>query len=129
MNNSTCQSCGAPINWIVTKNGKKMPLDVKVRRFYVFSNGVPVLMQGHEPHWGTCSDPKRFKKKKAPEKPVVKDLGWANGWTKTPAIVLECRKAGHKLSDKSDAPGRPYACHTSTVRCDICGYVYRVDSS
>lgn len=130
MNNSTCQACGAPIKWIVTKKGKKMPVDLKARRFYVITNGMPVQMQGHEPHFATCPYADRFrKKKKAPEKPVVKDLGWANGWQKTPTIVLECRKAGHKVSDKSDAPGVPYACYSSTVRCDICGYVYHVDSS
>lgn len=62
---STCQACGAPIKWIVTKTGKKMPVDLKARRFYVITNGVPVMMSGHEPHWATCSDPNRFKKKKA----------------------------------------------------------------
>jgi hypothetical protein len=61
--------------------------------------------------------------------PVVKNLGWANGWSETPEIVKKCRELNHDVSDKSDAPGVPYKCFTNTVRCDICGYYYKYDSS
>ena len=125
---SICKGCGAEIQWVITRTGKKMPLDAKVRRFYVITNGVPVQMQGQEPHFGTCPKADRFKKKK--EAPAVKDLGWANSWgPQMPEIVKKCRELGHKPSDKSDAPGVPYKCHNHTVRCDICGYFYKYDSS
>lgn len=63
------------------------------------------------------------------EKPKVQNLGWANGWSKTPEIVNKCKALGHRLSDNSDAPGVPYKCFNHTVRCDICGYYYKYDSS
>jgi hypothetical protein len=89
---------------------------------------MPVQFQGHEPHFATCPKADRFKKKK--EKPAVTDFGWANGWgDQTPELVRKCRELGHEVYDKSDAPGVPYRCHTNTVRCDICGYRYKYDSS
>lgn len=46
MNNQAhCKSCGVPINWVKTKAGKFMPLEL---------NGTP--------HWATCPDAKKFKK-------------------------------------------------------------------
>jgi len=63
------------------------------------------------------------------DEPKVKNLGWANGWSETPEIVKKCRELGHQRSDNSDAPGVPYKCFVHTVRCDICGYVYKYDSS
>jgi hypothetical protein len=141
---TTCKSCGAQIQFVITKTGKKMPLDAKPRRFYVIQGGMPVQFQGHEPHFATCPKADRFKKKK--EKPAVTDYGWANGWgDQTPELVRKCRELGHEVSDekidkdiellnakkalKSDAPGVPYRCFTHTVRCDICGYHYKYDSS
>jgi hypothetical protein len=105
-----------------------MPLDAKPRRFYVIQGGMPVQFQGHEPHFATCPKADRFKKKK--EKPAITDFGWANSWgDQTPELVRKCRELGHEVSDKSDAPGVPYRCFTHTVRCDICGYRYKYDSS
>src|SRR5947207_1964369 len=43
-----CRGCGAKILWVITPKGKRMPLD---------ENG--------RPHWGTCSRPEIFRKKKA----------------------------------------------------------------
>jgi hypothetical protein len=61
---ANCKGCGAPIMWIVTRDGKKMPLDAKPRIFYhIDSEGIPRQMKGHEPHWGTCPKAKQFKKK------------------------------------------------------------------
>ena len=49
----------------------------------------------------------------------VKDLGWANGWAETPAVVKACthRKVEVSLS----------SCVTQ-VTCLECQYTYRVDS-
>jgi len=58
---------------------------------------------------------------------AVKDLGWANGWGDEPVIVKECKRLKHKTSESSDDP--PFRRFNWTVRCDICGYVYRYDSS
>lgn len=58
--------------------------------------------------------------------PKVKNLGWANGWRETPEILKKCRELKHKTSgvDHSHMRGTNHE-----VRCDICGYVYRYDSS
>lgn len=55
--------------------------------------------------------------------PPQKNLGWANGWDKTPDVVEHCHRQGHKV--KSEETGR---C-THRYHCDICGYAYMVDSS
>ena len=59
------------------------------------------------------------------------DLGFANGWLETPAIVARCHGIpGHPVHfpDGGD-PGRPiYNCVRSHW-CDECGYIYDVDSS
>ena len=51
----------------------------------------------------------------------MQNLGYVNGWKKTPDIVLKCEhpKTEIKLFGR---------CHTE-YRCNICGYFYRVDSS
>ncbi len=55
------------------------------------------------------------------------NLGWANSWNETPAIVTECRKARHKVKDKNlDGNMRG---HDTLYWCDECGYEYHVDSS
>lgn len=59
--------------------------------------------------------------------PVVKDLGWANGWSETPGMVKKCHQAKHKTSDIDVGPQNRGIHHI--VRCDICGYVYHYDSS
>jgi len=47
-NSSTCNGCGADIEWWITPKGKKMPID-------------PGSM---ESHWGTCPKAQDFRKKK-----------------------------------------------------------------
>jgi len=61
------------------------------------------------------------------DKPAVQDFGWANSWSETPDLVKKCREAGHKVSDIDVGP--PFRGLENVVRCDICGYVYRYDSS
>lgn len=60
-------------------------------------------------------------------KPTVVNLGWANSWRETPAIVQQCREAKHRTSDVDVGP--PFRGIEHVVRCDICGYVFRYDSS
>ena len=55
------------------------------------------------------------------------DLGWANSWDETPDTVKVCRAARHTRSDKDIGP--PMRGIEHVVRCDICRYVYRYDSS
>jgi hypothetical protein len=42
-----CRSCGAPIIFVKIDTGKNMPIN---------ADGVP--------HWGTCDDPNKFRKKR-----------------------------------------------------------------
>ena len=51
------------------------------------------------------------------------DLGWANGWTDRPAIVVACRAAKHDCDQETT--GR---C-VRRISCPDCGYTYQVDSS
>lgn len=51
------------------------------------------------------------------------DIGMANGWTETPELVKRCANKMHPVTKLN--LGR---CLTE-VRCDICRYVYKVDSS
>lgn len=45
-----CRSCGALLVFVDTDKGRKMPVD---------ANGE----HRGEPHWATCKDPKRFRKR------------------------------------------------------------------
>lgn len=54
--------------------------------------------------------------------PII-ELGTANGWSETPRCVSECLEKKHTL--KQTGVGR---CLTK-VSCDICNYVYLIDSS
>lgn len=58
----------------------------------------------------------------------MKDLGWANSWSETPAEVTACREKNHKRSDVDVGP--PHRGMEHVVKClDGCDYVYRYDSS
>ena len=52
-----------------------------------------------------------------------KDFGTANGWLEMPYLVKYCTLLKHEVTKKGI--GR---CLTE-VRCDICRYVYKIDSS
>lgn len=47
-NDNVCRGCGADIEWWITPNGKKLPVNVGTA----------------EPHWSTCPDADRFRKEK-----------------------------------------------------------------
>ncbi len=57
----------------------------------------------------------------------MENLGWANGWKEDPQIVKDCRAKNHKTSDVDVGP--PYRGLEHVVKCEICDYVYRYDSS
>ena len=80
-----CRSCGASIVWIKTKSGKSMPCNhepvyyknkgkgsdkVVTKKGEVISceiitgSGVAEGF-GYVPHWSTCNNPDRFRKKEA----------------------------------------------------------------
>ena len=62
------------------------------------------------------------------ERPVpLKNLGWLNCWEETPEIVTLCRKEKHPVSDIDVGP--PHRGIEHVVKCEICKYVYRYDSS
>lgn len=61
------------------------------------------------------------------DKPAVQDFGWANGWHEDPELVKQCQLTGHKTIEINKDPTH-HGLETE-VRCDICGYVYRYDSS
>ena len=58
---------------------------------------------------------------------AVLDLGWANSWPETPPEVTKCRELGHTPTDRDVGPPNRGIEHV--VRCDVCAYVYRYDSS
>lgn len=45
-----CRSCGASIVFVFTEKGKRMPVDAAGET-------------AGSPHWASCNDPKRFRKK------------------------------------------------------------------
>ena len=82
---STCKGCGAPIDWITTTEGKYMPVDPEPvvgiegdgpDRFVTDEGAVllgrrarleeerPGLEVAFVPHWKTCPDAGRFRRRK-----------------------------------------------------------------
>lgn len=57
---------------------------------------------------------------------TFQELGWANGWKETPAIVKKCQKEKHEVIDFDHSGNR--GLHHE-VKCYICKYVYHYDSS
>lgn len=83
-NVSYCKSCRARIVWTKTTNGKKMPVDEQfsdVGRFVLDWSTEPptavwakktyrgvgdaVDLERYEPHWTTCPDSAKFRKRPA----------------------------------------------------------------
>jgi hypothetical protein len=57
----------------------------------------------------------------------MQNLGWANSWSETPDIVKKCQENKHSVSDVDVGPPNRGIEHV--VKCVICRYVYRYDSS
>jgi hypothetical protein len=64
---NACRSCGAPISWAVTKDGKRIPLDPPRQAMVAadhLSDGTPVV-EVHSvfvPHFVTCPDAEKWRK-------------------------------------------------------------------
>lgn len=68
----TCRSCDAPIEWAVTTNGKRIPLDPhptlngNIELYDGVAHVVPVDLSAttlrYTSHFATCSDPARHRK-------------------------------------------------------------------
>ena len=67
---STCKGCGAPIDWITTKEGggsNRFVTDegeVLLGRRALPEEERPGLEVGFVPHWKTCPDAGRFRRRK-----------------------------------------------------------------
>ena len=84
MSTAFCKACGKPIIWIRTTAGRMMPVDQKPveyipiqggSRTFVTEEGSVVKGElpevegeptatGYIPHWSTCTNPRRFRRKK-----------------------------------------------------------------
>ena len=75
---SNCRTCGAPILWAVTGQGKRMPLDVDRRPVLVvegeLDDGTAIVSQqaGYTSHFATCPQADDWRRKK-PAKPSRED--------------------------------------------------------
>lgn len=56
-----CKACKAEIQWCMTANGKKMPLDKAIKAVHV-KEGIGEIIDVHLPHWGSCSGADSFRK-------------------------------------------------------------------
>lgn len=70
-----CQECKKPIKFITTKKGKLMPVDAEMKvakepsdkgTFFLVNGttriGIDVGQCYYVPHWGTCTNPNKFRK-------------------------------------------------------------------
>lgn len=55
-----CKSCGATINFVMTNNGKHMPVEMGIKKLLV--NGE--IVEGQEPHWANCPGADKHRKPK-----------------------------------------------------------------
>ena len=58
-----CDACGAPIVFLNTKGGGLMPVDAAT---VGPDDDKFDKMRGHMPHFATCTDPNRFRKRGKP---------------------------------------------------------------
>ncbi len=59
----------------------------------------------------------------------IRDLGWVNGWSKTPEIVQSCRDLREEYVDDDHALELSGVNRgVQRVTCDTCGYTYQIDS-
>lgn len=67
MKSGTCKGCGRVILWVLTDKGKMMPLDPDPEKRFVLDHNAPDRVGGiydtYMPHWATCPQAERFKKK------------------------------------------------------------------
>lgn len=67
MDRSACRSCGAPIVWVVTESGKRMPLDAKPeKRFVVDVDGKAYVRDTYVSHFAHCPNAAQHRRPKLP---------------------------------------------------------------
>lgn len=61
-----CKSCNAHVLWVVTENGKRMPLDFAPERRFVVEAGVEPMKakmrNTYVSHFATCPNAGRWRK-------------------------------------------------------------------
>ena len=75
---STCKSCGIPIIWAISPNGKKIPLDARAPTFILDRNrevtdGLPQARRhrAYVSHFSTCPDATKHSKTKAAQSSLL----------------------------------------------------------
>jgi len=83
MSNIRCRACGKPIIYMKTKAGKSMPCDLPLVPYWGSEDGSERVLthsgelvrceltgnrdditgHGRTPHWGSCTNPDRFRKR------------------------------------------------------------------
>ena len=83
MNTSRCRACGKPIIYMKTRLGKFMPCDLPLVPYWISEDGSKRVLthsgelvrceltgnhdditgHGRTPHWGSCKNPDRFRKR------------------------------------------------------------------
>jgi len=63
---AVCKGCGAEIKWIETEQGRVAPVDAVPEKRYIISRQTDrgILVNTYMPHFATCSEADRFRKKK-----------------------------------------------------------------
>lgn len=69
---STCRSCSAPIFWIETKNGRRMPLDHSPIQAV---NAEGEVIRVHLSHFATCPQGAEWSRKAREEEPEPQPCG------------------------------------------------------
>lgn len=60
---AACKSCGAPIVWVKSANGKVMPLDGKPeKRVIVTDEGIGCVVDTYTSHFSTCPNAAEHRK-------------------------------------------------------------------
>jgi hypothetical protein len=61
----SCRSCGKPVLWVATANGKRMPLDAEPERRFVLEAGtapmVARIRNTYASHFSTCRDADKWR--------------------------------------------------------------------
>lgn len=60
-NTSECKGCGKTIGWVVTENGKKMPINTKEITIVTLDGKIA---KGYTSHFATCANADEFRRKK-----------------------------------------------------------------
>jgi hypothetical protein len=69
---ANCRSCGAKISWIVTKSGKKNPVDHDYKTIVTDEGEV---VRGRESHFATCPDAEKWRGTKHHDAATCKIVG------------------------------------------------------